>query len=119
MDSMIVMIAALTFLGAIVDFIPVVNVVTDLVSVGISGGDAPSWWAFALKFTETVAFLQWIMPFLESLTMRTANTWDDGFLAKMAMVLAFAAEITGALGAFDPQLGRRIKAITGPRRTRA
>lgn len=112
MDFPILAVALLALLATVMEFVPVVNVVTELVSSG-----DPSWWKFALKAGETIAFLQLVMPFLENLTIKTANTWDDGLLAKFAMILAFAAEIMGALGAFDPQLGRRIKAITGPRRT--
>lgn len=116
----VVLTVALSGLAAsVVDFIPVVNVITDIVNaVGGSTEAAPSWWAFGLKMAETVAFLQLIMPMLESLTRRTENTWDDGLVAKLAMILAFAVEILAAIGAFDPQLGKRIAAITGPRRTR-
>lgn len=119
MDSILLVLTALGALAAIVDFIPVANVATDLVSVLGMGGAEPTWWEFALKAAETVAFLQFIMPWLEKITQRTAGTWDDNLLAKLKMILAFAVEILGAVGAFDSQLGRRLKAITGPRRTRA
>ena len=109
-------VAILPFLAAAVDFIPVANVVTDLVSVAI-GNEGPTWWAFALKFAETVTVLQFLMPIFENITIKTANTWDDGLFARAKMILAFALELMAAVGAFDPQLGRRIKAITGPRRT--
>lgn len=106
---------------AIVEFIPVANVVADVVSVVKSapGMTEPTWWGFALKLAETVVFLQLMMPWFEKFTQSTATTWDDGLYYKGKMVLAFAVEIMGAIGAVDSQLGRRIKAITGPRRTRA
>jgi len=102
-------------LALVTQFIPVVNVATDL--IGTIGGtaEAPHLWVFALKAAESVAFLQILMPWLERFTRSTANTWDDGIVAKAKMVLAFTIEILGALGAFDPKLGKRIKAITGPR----
>lgn len=101
---------------AALEYIPVVNVVMDLVST-IQGTPEPSkLWVFALKVAETVTFLQVIMPWLERLTRSTANTWDDGIVAKAKMVLAFTVEILGALGAFDPKLGKRIAAIVGPRK---
>ena len=102
-------------LAMLMEYLPVVNVVSDL--VGTIGGtiEPPSLWVFALKVASTVAFLQIIMPWLERFTRSTANTWDDGIVAKAKMVLAFTVEILGALGAFDPKLGKRIASITGPR----
>ncbi len=119
MDTIFGVLTLLTALAAVVDFIPVANVVTAIVGATGAAGEAPSWWGFALMAGETVAFLQLLMPWFEKITLRTANTWDDGLYAKGKMILAFAVELLAAVGAFDPQLGRRIKAITGPRRTRA
>lgn len=103
-------------LGAVLDFIPVVNVIKDVVGA-VSGGDAPdpTWWGFALKMAWSITVLQIAMPYLERITHATANTWDDGLVAKAKMILAFTAEIMGAIGAFDPKLGSRLKAIVGPR----
>ncbi len=116
MDFPILAVALLGLLAALVDFIPVVNVVTDVVGMAV-GSAEPAAWAFGAKLVESVVVLQLLMPAFEGLTQRTANTWDDGLLAKFAMILAFFVEITAALGAADPQIGSRIKAITGPRRT--
>ena len=111
-------VALLALLSAVVDFIPVANVVTDVVRTATDGGSAPTWWTFALKLGETVVFLQLMVPWAEKFTKSTEYTWDDGLVAKVKMILAFALEILTALGAADPQLGRRIEAITGTRRTR-
>ncbi len=100
----------IALLMTLLEFVPVANVVLDLVS-----GADPIWWKFGAKIVETVVFLQILMPYLERFTRSTANTWDDGLVAKLKMVLAFALEIIGALGAVDPQIGARIRAITGPR----
>ncbi len=108
----------LGFFSAVADFVPVINVVTDIVKSVGSGGEAPAWWAFALKGVESIAFLQFTMPWFEKITMRTANTWDDHLLAKIKMVLAFALELVAAAGALDPQFARRVAAITGKRKTR-
>ncbi len=102
-------------LGALVDVIPVVNVIKDVVGAVNGTAPDPSWWAFALKMAWSTTCLQIAMPYLERLTRSTANTWDDGIVAKTKMVLAFVVEILGAVGAFDPKLGKRLKAIVGPR----
>ena len=117
MEHTIFAVALLGILAMVVDFIPVANVVTDIVST-VAGGDSPGWWPFGLKLASSVFALQMLMPMFEDLTKRTANTWDDGVYAKAKMILAFALELIAAAGAFDPQFGGRIKAITGPRRTR-
>lgn len=118
MESFIAMAGLLTLAATIVDFIPVANVVTDLVGAVMGVEDPPTWWSFGLKMAETITVLQLLMPAFERFTARTANTWDDGVAAKAKMILAFAVEIVAAVGAVDPQIASRIAAITGPRRTR-
>lgn len=107
---------AAALLGTVLDFIPVVNVIKDVVgAVSNNGAPDPTWWAFALKMAWSITCLQIAMPHLERITRSTANTWDDGLVAKLKMIVAFAVEIMGAVGAFDPKLGSRLKAIVGPR----
>ena len=118
MEHTVFAVALLGILAMVVDVIPVVNVVTDVVRAATDLGSTPSWWTFALKAGETVVFLQLMVPWAEKFTKSTEYTWDDGLVAKGKMILAFSLEILTALGAADPQLGRRIEAITGSRRTR-
>ena len=99
---------------AVIQFVPVANVI-DAVVGAVNSGAEPTWWKFGAQIVESIVVLQLIMPRLERFTRSTANTWDDGLVAKLKMVLAFSLEIIGALGAVDPQLGARIRAITGPR----
>ncbi len=99
---------------AVIQFVPVANVI-DAVVGAVNSGAEPTWWTFGAQIVESIVFLQLIMPRLERFTRSTANTWDDGLYAKLKMVLAFTVEIFGAIGAIDPQLGARIRAITGAR----
>ncbi len=94
----------------VLQFVPVANILETL----FSSAD-PVWWTFGLKIIETVVALQLLMPVLEKITRKTANTWGDGWYARLKMILAFLMEIIGALIAIDPRIGSRIAAITGPR----
>lgn len=99
---------------AMLEFVPVANVGLEIYAAMVNNVD-PVWWKFGAKIIETVVILQILMPRFEKFTRSTANTWDDGVVAKLKMVLAFSMEIIGALGAIDPKLGKRIAAITGER----
>ncbi len=110
-------ITAMSVLASVVDFIPILNTVTDIVGAGF-GAEPPAWQAFGLKYLSTVVALQYLMPYFERMTRATANTWDDNLFAKIKMVLAFSLELFAAVGAVDPQFGRRVKAITGARKMR-
>jgi len=100
----------IAILMTLMEFVPVVNVVQELVSSA-----DPVWWKFGAKIVETTVVLQMLMPYLEKFTRSTANTWDDGIVAKLKVALAFTLEIIGAIGAIDPKIGKRIAAITGER----
>ena len=103
-------------MGLILSLIPVVNTITDLVNVAQSADVTGGAGGAIAKFSSTVMVLQYIVvPYAEKFTRSTANTWDDGLLAKAKMVIAFVMEIVTAFGAADPALGKRIRAISGKR----
>ena len=91
----------------ILNFIPVVNVATDIFAPSHTTL-GPFFW----KMVETVYFLQFLIPYLEKLTRLTSAKWDDHLLAKIGVVCSWAVEVVAALGAADPKIAKRLKGIT-------
>lgn len=113
-------------IAIITNFIPVWNVVSDV--IGMTGGSGvdvaenlvaatdPVWWAFGLKVYTSSLFLQFILPYLEKLSRLTATKWDDNTLTKVGNLLSYVVEITSALGAVDPGFLNRLQEVRLPKK---
>ncbi len=109
--------SALSMLLAVVDFVPVVNTVMDVVGL-VSGGiitEVPSAGGVLGKLVSTVVFLHAVSPRIDKFVASTRTKKDNKVWDVISTVLSIVTDVLVALGKLDPRkLRNKVVGTGGP-----